>query len=180
MSTTDLVFYHTCDWLPPSAREHQPTLIEVRDYFRSLSAAQQSCMSEIFTLLKLVMLIPGTNSVSEWSASAVHTVKIYLRSTMTQLLFNNLLVLHVHKERTDTLQVTACLNEFVTGSGLHCLEHSELFFMYVLVSFPWNKIGVRIISPSCIFKGNSNWLLLSQDWTELISFKLKSKVRFST
>ena len=122
MSTTDLAFCHTCDWLPPSAREHQPTLIEVWDYFRSLSAAQRSCMSEIFTLLKLVMLIPGTNSVSDWSASAVHKVKIYLRSTMTQLLFR-LLVLHVHKERTDTLQVTACLNEFVTGSG----HRSSLF-----------------------------------------------------
>ena len=37
-----------------STREHQPTLIEVRDYFRSLSPAQRVCMSEVFTLLKLI------------------------------------------------------------------------------------------------------------------------------
>ena len=100
-----------------SSCEHQPTLIEVRDYFRSLSPAQQSCMSEISTLLKLIMVIAATNAVSEWSASAVRSVKIYLRSTMTQLHFNNLLVLLVYKERTDTLQLTACLNDFVSGSG---------------------------------------------------------------
>ena len=99
-----------------SSCEHQPTLIEVRDYFRSHSPAQQSCMSEILTLFKLIMVIPATNAVSERSASAVRRVKTYLRSTMTQHCFNNPFVLHVHKERTDTIQLTACLNEFVCGS----------------------------------------------------------------
>ena len=91
-----------------SSCEHQPTLIEIRDHFKSFSPAQRSCMSEIFTLLKLIMVIPATNAVSERSASALRRVKTYLWSTMTQLRFNNLLVLHVHKERTDSLQLTDC------------------------------------------------------------------------
>ena len=94
-----------------SSREHQPTLIEVRDYFRSLSPAQRSCTSKIFTLLKLIMVIP------KLLVGKVHLQyegrKTYLWSTMTQLRFKNLLVLHVHKERTDTLQLTACLNDCV-------------------------------------------------------------------
>ncbi len=85
------------------------TLVEICDYFKSLSPAQRSCMSEIFTLLKLIMVIPATNAVSERSASAVRRVKTYLRLTMTQLRFNNLLVLHVHKERTES--TTDCLFE---------------------------------------------------------------------
>ena len=64
------------------------------------------------------------NGFCNWKdATRCFRVKTYLRSTMTQLHFNNLLVLHVHKERTDTLQLTACLNEFVSGS-----EHRSSLF----------------------------------------------------
>ena len=45
-----------------SATEHQRTITEVRDYFRSLSPAQRTCMSEVFTLLKILMVIPATNA----------------------------------------------------------------------------------------------------------------------
>ena len=105
---------------------------------KSLSPAQQSCMSEIFTLLKLVMLMPATNAVSERSASTLCRVKTYLCSFMTQLCFNNFLVLHVHEETTDTLQLSVCLNEFVSeskhSSSLFGIS-SELFFhVYVSVS----------------------------------------------
>ena len=69
-------------------------------------------MSEVCTLLKVV---PATNAVSERSASGVRRVKTYLRSTtMSQIRFNNLLVLHVHKDKTDNLNLVNCLNEFVS------------------------------------------------------------------
>ena len=58
-----------------SSYENKPTLMEVRDYFKSLSPAQRSCMSKIITLLKLIMVIPATNAVSERSASGVCRVK---------------------------------------------------------------------------------------------------------
>ena len=67
---------------------------------------------------------------------------------MTQLHFNNLLVLLVYKERTDTLQLTACLNDFVSGSGhmriFIVLNILSYFFMYVSVSnlhFPQMKLA---------------------------------------
>ena len=97
-----------------SSYEQKPTLMEIRNYFKSLSPAQRKCMSEILILLKLLMMIPATNAVSERSASAVRRVKGYLRSTMSQVRLNSLLMLHVHKERTDNL--TSCLNKIFSGS----------------------------------------------------------------
>ena len=74
-----------------------------------MSNAVQASFSEICTLLKLIIVIPATNAVFERSASALRRVKTYLRSTMT----NHFLVLHCHKDRTDSLSLTECLQEFV-------------------------------------------------------------------
>ena len=63
-----------------------------------MSSAVQANFSEICTLLKLTMVIPANNAVSERSASALHRVKTHLRSTMTQSHLNHLLILHCHKD----------------------------------------------------------------------------------
>ena len=81
-----------------------------------LSSALQFGISEISTILKLIMVVPATNAVSERSASALQRVKIYLRATMSQLRLNNLIVLHSHKEKTDSLDISACLNYFIEGN----------------------------------------------------------------
>lgn len=96
------------------SNQEKATLKNVRDHFKSLSPAQRGCMSEVCTLLKLLMVVPATNAVSERSASGVRRVKTYLRSTMTQMRLNNLLVLHVHKDKTDNIKLECCLNEFVS------------------------------------------------------------------
>ena len=67
--------------------------------------------------------MPATNAVSERSFSALRRVKSYLRSTMTQSRLNNLMVLHVHKERTDCLDIVAVANDFVSAS-----EHRSSIF----------------------------------------------------
>ena len=58
--------------------------------------------------------MPATNAVSERSASAMCRIKTYVRSTMTQLRMNNVMVLHIHKHLTDSIDVVAVLNEFVS------------------------------------------------------------------
>ena len=73
-------------------------------------------------------MIPATNAVSERSASALRRVKTYLRSTMSQLRLNNLMILHVHKQRTDELNLRASLNEFVSGNE-HRSNSIEKFSM---------------------------------------------------
>ena len=62
------------------------------------------------------MVLPAANAVSERSFSALRHVKTFLRSTMNQDRLNHLMVLHVHKTLTDTMDLIEVVNEFVTGS----------------------------------------------------------------
>ena len=94
--------------------EKRPTLSEIQDYFTALSLGQRSFMSEICIFLNLILVIPATNAVSERSAFALRRVKTYLRSTMTQVRLNNILILHVHKQIADDLDIAACY--FVSDS----------------------------------------------------------------
>lgn len=98
----------------------QPTLLDIVEHFRSLSPAHRSCISEICKLLRLILVIPATNAVSERSASALRRVKSYLRSTMSQVRLNNLLILHVHKQQTDELDLKIILNEIVSSNEHRC------------------------------------------------------------
>ena len=59
-----------------------------------------------------------TKPQSERSFSALRRLKSYLRSTMGNERLNHLMVLHVHKERTDKLDLKCVLNEFV-GESVH-------------------------------------------------------------
>ena len=84
----------------------QPTLREIVDLFKSMSPAQRDSMSEICTVLKYIQVVLATNAVSERSASALRRVRSYFRSAMS----HNLMPLHVHKDRTDKLDLKACSN----------------------------------------------------------------------
>ena len=57
--------------------------------------------------------MPATNAVSERSFSAMRRLYTYLRTNMLQNGLNNMMVLHVHKEKTDAQKLT---NEFAFGS----------------------------------------------------------------
>ena len=57
--------------------------------------------------------MPTTNAVSERLFSALKRVKTYLRSTMGDSRLNNLIMLHVHKDRTDALTLVDVANDFV-------------------------------------------------------------------
>ena len=68
--------------------------------------------SEIVTLVIILLVIPAANATSERTFSALRRVKTYLRSTVTQTRINNLITIHVQKERTDALDLKAIANEF--------------------------------------------------------------------
>ena len=50
-------------------------------------------------------------------------IKSYLRSTMGQERLNHLMLLHLHKEKLDKLDLVFIANEFVSGS-----KHRLSFF----------------------------------------------------
>ena len=71
--------------------------MDIKKYISSMSSAERNLISEVDKLLKLVLVMPSTNAISERSFSALRRVKNYLRSTMTQERLNHLLLLHAHR-----------------------------------------------------------------------------------
>ena len=53
-----------------------PTFAEIWSYLLQLSDAQCVSVSEVCTVLKLILLMPATNAISERSASALRRVKV--------------------------------------------------------------------------------------------------------
>ena len=91
---------------------------DILKYLRNISSAQRALLSEICIIAKLILVMPATNAVSKRSFSALRRVKTYLRSTMKQTRLNHLMILHVHKDITDSLNLNDIGNEFV-----RCSEH---------------------------------------------------------
>ena len=95
---------------------------DILKYLRNIFSSQRALLSEICVIAKLILVMPATNAISERSFSALRRVKTYLRSTMKQAHLNHdhlmLMVLHVLKEKTDSLNLHDIGNEFV-----RCSEH---------------------------------------------------------
>ena len=67
---------------------------------------------QLIKLVSLILVILATNAVSERSFSAMRHIKTYLRSVMSQERLNSLMVLHIHKDLTDSLDLKFIVNEF--------------------------------------------------------------------
>ena len=65
-------------------------------------------------MVRLLLVMPATNTTSERSFSALCQIKTYLRSTMTQMRMNNLMILHIHRELTDSLNIIGIANVFTS------------------------------------------------------------------
>lgn len=99
------------------------TLETVVNYLQGLSSVGRTLYSEVCTLVKLILVMPASNVTSERSFSALRRVKTYLRSTMTQVRLNNLMVVHVHKDRVDKINLSSIGNEFIDAR-----EHRKAIF----------------------------------------------------
>ena len=100
-----------------------PSIFAIIDYFKSLSPAKKHLMDQVCTVLKLILIMPATNATSERSFSALRRLKTYLRSSMSQQRRNHLMLLHVHKERTDALDLEEAARKFIVIS-----EHRQRIF----------------------------------------------------
>lgn len=68
---------------------------------------------QVAQLCRLLLLLPATNASSERSFSALKLLKTCGRSNMTQARLNSMLLMHVHSEETDQLNVQEIIKEFV-------------------------------------------------------------------
>ena len=65
-------------------------------------------------VVKFILLMSSTNAISERSISAVWRMKTYLRTMMTQQRMNNIMILHINKQLTDTVNHKEIFNNFIT------------------------------------------------------------------
>ena len=88
------------------------SLEDIIKYLRNLTNAQKMFMSDVIIVTKVLLVAPATNAVSERSCSALRRTKTWLRTTMTQKRLINCMLLHVHKEKVDNLNIIDIANEF--------------------------------------------------------------------
>ena len=87
----------------------------IKDYvivIQEMSIGERALLKEVVKLVRLILVLPATNAVSERSFSAMRRAKNYLRTTMTQQRFNSLMLIHINKDYTDNLKLSTIGNEF--------------------------------------------------------------------
>ena len=94
------------------------SLKDVVKLLQDLENSRRLALSEVIKLGKLLLVMLATNAVIERSFSAIKRVKTYLRSTTSNNRLNHLMVLHVHKERVDELDLVSIANEFMGDSDI--------------------------------------------------------------
>ena len=89
---------------------------------RSLANVMNSCefaktlCSEVFKLCIIYMTVPMTSATAEHSFSAMRRLKSYLHQTMTQQRLNDVMLLHIHKGRTDCVDIKSVARSFATAN----------------------------------------------------------------
>ena len=87
-------------------------------FVKEMTGGQKQLLSEVVTVVRLLLVMPATNAASERSFSSMRRIKTYLRSSMLQERLNSTLILHVHKDLTDSLDLNAIANDFVSKNGI--------------------------------------------------------------
>ena len=92
------------------------------DIFNQQSSIK-ALLSEVHKLVLIYLTIPVTTATAERSFSALKRIKTYLRNSMTQQRLNHCFILHVHRQRTDSLDLKVIAQEFVQRN-----ERRQTFF----------------------------------------------------
>ena len=80
------------------------------------SSLLTSTLSEVIKLIKLYFALPIITVSAERSFSALRRVKTYLRSRMMQERLNNVMLLHCHINKTESLDMSAIMKDFVSSN----------------------------------------------------------------
>eukprot|EP00731_Ephydatia_muelleri_P012082 Em0006g976a len=87
------------------------------DKFAKHEKSESHCHAVSIKVAKLILVMPATNAVSERSFSTLRRLKTWLRSTMNQDRLNWCMMLHIHNNDTDALDLNYLANEFVSQNS---------------------------------------------------------------
>ena len=96
-------------------REGQVNIHDIFVYCCGLTPAKRPLMSEAIKLVKLLLTMPATNASGERAFSTLRYIKNYLCATMFQERLNLLIMLYVHKESLDRLDLSQMAQNFIDG-----------------------------------------------------------------
>ena len=83
-------------------------------------SSSKSLLCEVFNLLHIALTIPVTSATAERTFSTLRRLKTFLRSSMTQQRLNHVMLLNIHIERTDNINLTLIAKEFVAVNERRC------------------------------------------------------------
>ena len=86
----------------------------ILEHLKSLHPTQRSLIPNLLTIVHLTLINPATSCTAERSFEVARRIKTWLRSTMTNKPFNNLSVLSIHKEHTDSINLVHLGNELAS------------------------------------------------------------------
>ena len=93
-------------------------------FFQTLSPVEHQFYDMVMKLMKIIIVMPATNAISERSFSALRRMKTWLRSTMNQTRLNWCMILHIHNDDTDKLNIVDVAHKFVSIWLLQLCDYS--------------------------------------------------------
>ena len=94
-------------------------------------SSAKSIFREVFKLLKIALTTPVATATAVQTLSAPCFLKKILHSTMSQPKLNHVMLLHAHKERTDSLDLKQIARDLVSVNEMCDME----YLLFVAVVF---------------------------------------------
>jgi hypothetical protein len=91
-------------------KQEKVVLKDIMNFMRK--PGHSEILSEISTVLKLILVLPATDAESERVFSSLKRIKTYLRNSMSQARLNHLMLMNIHKEETDQMSLAEVANKF--------------------------------------------------------------------
>ena len=95
-------------------RSNSKSFSDILEHLESLHPTKCALIPNLLTIVHLILINPATSCTPERSFSVARRIKTLLRSVMTTKRFNNLSILSIHKELTDSINLVNIGNEFAS------------------------------------------------------------------
>ena len=89
---------------------------DILNSVKALKLEQRCLISSVISICKLTLVNPATTATAERTFSLNRRLQTWLRSKMGQKRFNNLALLHFHKEPTDAIDIISVANDFIINA----------------------------------------------------------------
>ena len=120
--------------------------VEIKDAIKvisSLNASQKLLEPEVHKLVKLILLVPYTNALSERSCPKLHRPKTYIRSLLFHLRTDNsahshiLPIYFIYIQRYIYMYVYICNILYVLHIYIYILYVLHIYYIYIYIRYTY-------------------------------------------